>query len=355
MVREDLILGIETSCDDTGVSIIKTSITRDNPEEINLDILSNKLASQTELHDKYGGVVPELASREHLRSLLPLTKQAFFENNLNPSCLSIISVTTGPGLKGSLLTGLNFAAGLAAALKKPLIPINHLEGHILSAFIESKSHPKRNFPFLTLLISGGHTQIILAKQIGKYELLGETVDDSIGETFDKVSQELGFGYPGGPIIEKLALKGDPAKYPFPKPLLKKQGLNLSFSGLKTAVIREIVKCRTSKERHWKNNIAASLQNTVSILLASKIRDAITLTGTDSLVVSGGVAANNYIRKTLSNLCQGMQVNLRLPPKHLCADNGLMIAWAACLKSLFQEDYCIKELKVRPRWNIATRD
>ena len=355
MIREDLILGIETSCDDTGVSIIKTSISRDNPEEINLDILSNKLASQTELHDKYGGVVPELASREHLRSLLPLTKQALFESNIDPSCLSKIAVTTGPGLKGSLLTGLNFAAGLAAALKKPLIPINHLEGHVLSAFIESKSQPKRNFPFLTLLISGGHTQIILAKQIGKYELLGETVDDSIGETFDKVSQELGYGYPGGPIIEDLAQKGDPTKYPFPKPLLKKQGLNLSFSGLKTAVIREIIKCKTSKERYWENNIAASLQSTISTLLVSKIREAINLTGADSLVVSGGVAANHYIRKTLLSLCQSMQVNLRLPPKHLCADNGLMIAWAACLKSLLQEDYCIEELRVKPRWNIATRD
>ena len=355
MVREDLILGIETSCDDTGVSIIKTSIARDNPEEINLDILSNKLASQTELHDKYGGVVPELASREHLRSLLPLTKQALFESGLDPSCLSKIAVTTGPGLKGSLLTGLNFSAGLAAALKKPLIPINHLEGHVLSAFIESKSFPRRNFPFLTLLISGGHTQIILAKQIGKYELLGETVDDSIGETFDKVSQELGYGYPGGPMIEKLAKNGDPNKHLFPKPLIKKQGLNFSFSGLKTAVIREIMKYKTSKDRRWQNNIAASLQNTISILLASKIRDAITLTGTDSLVVSGGVAANYYIRETLSNLCQAMQVKLRLPPKHLCADNGLMIAWAACLKSLLQEDYCIEELKVRPRWNIATRD
>ena len=355
MVREDLILGIETSCDDTGVSIIKTSIARDNPEEINLDILSNKLASQTELHDKYGGVVPELASREHLRSLLPLTKQALFESNIEPSCLSKIAVTTGPGLKGSLLTGLNFSAGLAAALKKPLIPINHLEGHVLSAFIESKSFPERNFPFLTLLISGGHTQIILAKQIGKYELLGETVDDSVGETFDKVSQELGYGYPGGPIIEELAKKGDPTKHPFPKPLFKKQGLNFSFSGLKTAVIREIIKCKTSKDRYWQNNIAASLQNTISILLASKIRDAITLTGTESLVVSGGVAANHYIRGTLSSLCQAMQVKLRLPPKHLCADNGLMIAWAACLKSLLQEDYCIEEMKVRPRWNIATRD
>ncbi len=355
MVIEDLILGVETSCDDTGVAIIKTSIARDNPEEINLDILSNKLASQTELHVKYGGVVPELASREHLRSLLPLTKQALFESDLDPSYLSKIAVTTGPGLKGSLLTGLNFSAGLAAALKKPLIPINHLEGHVLSAFMESKSFPRRNFPFLTLLISGGHTQIILAKQIGKYELLGETVDDSIGETFDKVSQELGYGYPGGPMIEELAKKGDPNKHPFPKPLFKKQGLNFSFSGLKTAVIREIRKCKTSKDRYWQNNIAASLQNTISILLASKIRDAITLTGTDSLVVSGGVAANHYIRRTLSNLCLAMQVKLRLPPKHLCADNGLMIAWAACLKSLLQEDYCIEELKVRPRWNIAKRD
>ena len=355
MVREDLILGVETSCDDTGISIIKASTDRVNPDEIELEILSNKLASQTYLHDKYGGVVPELASREHLRSLLPLTKQALIESNLDPSCLSKIAVTTGPGLKGSLLTGLNFAAGLAAALKKPLIPINHLEGHVLSAFIKSKSFPRRNFPFLTLLISGGHTQIILAKQIGKYELLGETVDDSIGETFDKVSQELGYGYPGGPIIEELAKKGDPTKYLFPKPLFKKQGLNFSFSGLKTAVVREIIKCKTSKDRYWQNNIAASLQNTISILLASKIRDAITLTGTESLVVSGGVAANHYIRGTLSSLCQAMQVKLRLPPKHLCADNGLMIAWAACLKSLLQEDYCIEELRVRPRWNIATRD
>ena len=354
MVREDLILGIETSCDDTGVSIIKTSISRDNPEEINLDVLSNKLASQTELHEKYGGVVPELASREHLRSLLPLTKQALFESDLDLACLSKIAVTTGPGLKGSLLTGLNFAAGLASALKKPLIPINHLEGHVLSAFIESKSRPQCNFPFLTLLISGGHTQIILAKRIGEYELLGETVDDSIGETFDKVSKELGYGYPGGPIIEELAKKGDPTKYLFPKPLLKKQGLNFSFSGLKTAVIREIIKCKSSKERDWKNNIAASLQNTVSILLASKIRNAITLTGTDSLVVSGGVAANQHIRESLSNLCQAMQVNLRVPPKDLCTDNGLMIAWAACLKSILQENYHIEELKVRPRWNITTR-
>ena len=355
MVREDLILGIETSCDDTGVSIIKMSLAGDNCEEINLNILSNQLASQTELHDKYGGVVPELASREHLRSLLPLTKRALFESDLHPSCLSKIAVTTGPGLKGSLLTGLNFAAGLATALKKPLIPINHLEGHVLSAFIEAKSHPKRNFPFLTVLISGGHTQIILAKQIGEYELLGETVDDSIGETLDKVSQELGYGYPGGPIIEELAKKGDPAKYPFPKPLLKKQGLNLSFSGLKTAVIREIKKCKASEESYWKNNIAASLQNTVAVLLASKVKDAINLTGTDELVVSGGVAANNYIRETLLNLCQAMRVNLRLPPKHLCADNGLMIAWAAGLKSLLQEDYRIEELRVRPRWNIAMRN
>ena len=353
MVKEELILGIETSCDDTGVSIIKTSVNYHDPEQLTLDILSNRLASQTKLHNEYGGVVPELASREHLRSLLPLTNQALTESGITPNCLSRIAVTTGPGLKGSLLTGLNFASGLAAAVNKPLIPVNHLEGHILSAFINSKSYPKKNFPFLTLLISGGHTQIILAKQIGNYELLGETIDDSIGETFDKVSQELGYSYPGGPIIEELAQQGNPEKYNFPKPLLNKQGLNLSFSGLKNAVIREIIKSKSLNENVWENDIAASLQHTISAVLASKIKDAIVATGVKSLVVSGGVAANKKIRETLRKLCQSMQVSVRIPPRHLCTDNGLMIAWAGGVKSIFQEHCYPEDLKVRPRWGLGT--
>ena len=351
-MKEETILGIETSCDDTGISIIKTYVKGESPEELKLDILSNKLASQTVLHDAYGGVVPELASREHLKSLLPLTNQAISESNLHPEDLSKIAVTTGPGLKGSLLTGLNFAAGLAAGLGKPLISVNHLEGHILSAFIKPETKPRTYFPFLTLLISGGHTQIILAKKIGKYELLGETLDDSIGETFDKVSQELGFSYPGGPIIEQIAKRGDPKKYLFPKPLLKKQGLNFSFSGLKTAVIREIKKSKSLKNEAWKNDVAASLQHTISLILTTKIKEALALTGTNSLVVSGGVAANEEIRRELNHLCQSMQVSLTIPPKNLCTDNGLMIAWAAALKSTFYENFSSRDLRVRPRWKIT---
>jgi N6-L-threonylcarbamoyladenine synthase len=346
------ILGVETSCDDTGIAVLNLRPCEDNPKKINLTVLSNKLASQTDIHNEYGGVVPELASREHLRALLPLTEEAIRESKIDLPNLSHIAVTAGPGLKGSLLTGLNFSSGLAAALNIPVIPVNHLEGHVMAAFIDTQLgfEPTKAFPFLTLLISGGHTQIILAEEFGRYTLLGETLDDAVGEAFDKTSKLLGLGYPGGPEIERIAKAGNPRKFNFPKPLTDKKNLNFSFSGLKTAVSREIEKNRQGNNE-WQSDISASLQDTIANILCIKMKLAIELTNVKKVVVSGGVAANHQIRKSLSELCKSQNAVLIVPKPEICADNGLMIAWVGGLKAHY--DYPFDEvIKVLPRWNLT---
>jgi N6-L-threonylcarbamoyladenine synthase len=241
---------------------------------------------------------------------------------------------------------------LAAALNIPIIPVNHLEGHVMAAFIDTQLgfEPTKAFPFLTLLISGGHTQIILAEEFGRYTLLGETLDDAVGEAFDKTSKLLGLGYPGGPEIERIAKAGNPHKFNFPKPLTDKKNLNFSFSGLKTAVSREIEKNRQGNNE-WQSDIAASLQDTIANILCIKMKLAIELTNVKKVVVSGGVAANHKIRKNLSELCKSQNAVLIVPKPEICADNGLMIAWVGALKAHY--NYPFDEvIKVSPRWNLT---
>ncbi len=353
-MNKTCILGIETSCDETGVALL-TVETDQEKTTFSYTLHGERLASQISLHNNYGGVVPELASREHLKCLLSLTEDIFSKSKKNKHDLSGIAVTAGPGLNGALLVGTSFASGLAAALNLPVIPINHLEGHILAGFLDKKNEFSiDSFPFLVLLISGGHTQIISAKKLGNYNIIGESVDDAVGEAFDKTSQLMNLGYPGGPQIEKYAKLGDDKKILLPKPLCNRDTLNFSFSGLKTAVLMEIEKNKFNKDLNFKYDLAASLQSTISDILIIKTRLAIKKTNFKRVVVTGGVAANNVIKKKLTNLANELGVEIYTPPRPLCTDNGLMIAWAASIKILCG-NYKInsqKELIVSPRWSIS---
>ena len=347
------LLGIETSCDETGLALL--SVKSKTKNSFFCTLHGQKLASQVDLHNLYGGVVPELASREHLKSLFPLTEQLFMESGIAKEELNCIAFTAGPGLNGALLTGASFATGLAASLNLPVLPINHLEGHILSGFFSHNALCTLDlFPFLVLLVSGGHTQLISASGIGRYEVIGETIDDAVGETFDKASQLLGLGYPGGPAIEKLSKFGDDRVFSLPKPLLNDKSLNFSLSGLKTAFMLQTK--RISKDVNYnqlKCDLAASLQKTVSEILVAKSRAAIRSTGFKKLIFAGGVAANKNIRRTMLNLQKELEVDIFLPPANLCTDNGLMIAWAAALRLLSGKSSPVvaEKFDVRPRWPI----
>ena len=309
--RRMLILGIETSCDETAAAVVKDG----------KEILSNIISSQVDIHSKYGGVVPELACRNHIENLPVVIKQALDEAKTNMSALDSLAVTVGPGLIGALLLGVNTAKGIAYSLKKPLIPINHLEGHLLSIFLEDK-HPE--FPFVALIISGGHTDLYLVKDFMEYDVLGRTRDDAVGESFDKVARMLDLGYPGGPIIERTAKDGTSNDINFPRPMLVRGNFDFSFSGLKTSVRNFLA--NNGKEIN-KANVAAEFQEAVLDILSFKAFQAGENSGCKNLVVAGGVAANNFLRENLRKTAEKKKMNIFFPGHHLCTDNAAMVACA----------------------------
>ncbi len=338
-----IVLGIETSCDETSVSIVKKC-----KKDVYGHILSEQTLSQIKKHKKFGGVVPELASREHSQSISKLVKKTIESSKVELKSIDAIAATTGPGLLGALLIGTNYAKAMSLALNKPFISVNHLQGHVLAPRINKTI----TFPYLCLLVSGGHSQILLAKNFKKFEIIGETLDDSVGEVFDKISRMLGLGYPGGPIIEKLAKKSlGQFKFNLPKPLLKNKTFNFSFSGLKTSVRRIIEKGLSNKQKY---DLANEFQNVVSDCLISKVELAIKHLKKKRIkdfVLSGGVASNSFIREQFKKLCDENQLSFFVPEKKLCVDNATMIAWAG-LEIILSEKPANKiHLPPQPRWRI----
>jgi len=297
-----LILGIETSCDETGVALYDGRL------------LAQAVHSQVAMHEAYGGVVPELASRDHVRRLIPLTRAVLKEAGKRTEDLQGIGYTEGPGLAGALLVGASFARGLAYALGIPAIGVHHLEGHLLSPLLSERA-PR--FPFVALLVSGGHTQLMRVAGVGKYALLGETLDDAAGEAFDKTAKLLGLGYPGGPALERLAMKGAPGRYPLPRPMLASGNLDFSFSGLKTAVLTLV---KGEKEAAHADIARAFVEAIVEVLVAKCTR-ALETTGLDRLVVAGGVGANRQLREALDAQAKRRRFEVYYPEPALCTDNG----------------------------------
>jgi N6-L-threonylcarbamoyladenine synthase len=331
-----LTLGIETSCDETGVALYDSE----------RGILGDALHSQVELHALYGGVVPELASRDHIRRVVPLARQALAEARRELRDIDLIAYTEGPGLAGALLVGASVAAGLGIALGKPVVGIHHLEGHLLSPLL---ADPKPDFPFVALLVSGGHTQLMAVEGVGRYALLGETVDDAAGEAFDKTASLLGLGYPGGPALAAVAQGGDARRHAFPRPMIASDDLDFSFSGLKTAAMQCIRK--HPPDDRGRRDVAASFQAAVVDVLAAKCLRALDATGMDRLVVAGGVGANASLREVLVRETARVGARVFFPPLRLCTDNGAMIAFAATLR--FREAPAGSEtFAVRPRWDLA---
>ena len=329
------ILGIDTSCHETGIAIYNTE---------KQSIISEQLFSQASKHAEYGGVVPELASRDHLIKIIPLIKLTLEEAKLEFSDLDGIAYTAGPGLRGPLLIGASIAKSLAFSLKIPSIGIHHMEAHLLINLLED---PAPKFPFLTLLISGGHCLLINAKELGSYEIVGQTIDDAVGEAFDKVSKLLELGYPGGPLIEKLAQSGDSSAFSFPRPMINKDNLDFSFSGLKTAVFYTLKDTKVINKQ-IKANIAASFQDAVADTLLIKSKKALEETKQNELVIGGGVASNKYIRK---KLVEGLKDNkIYFPPLERCTDNGAMVAFAGSFY-LSNNNQARNDL-VRPKWPLS---
>ncbi len=329
------VLGIESSCDESGVAVFDGA----------RGLLAHRLYSQTAMHGDYGGVVPELASRDHIQRILPLIRDTLAAADCGLDSLDGIAYTAGPGLAGALLVGAGIARGLAYALDIPAVGVHHLEGHLLSPLL-SREPPA--FPFVALLVSGGHTQIMQVAGVGRYELLGETLDDAAGEAFDKTAQLLGLGYPGGPAISRLADAGDAARYALPRPMLGSGDLNFSFSGLKTAVA-------TLRRKHPEDataaDIAAAFQAAMCDILAAKSLDALRRTASRRLVVAGGVGANRQLRAALAAGCESLGARVYFPELDLCTDNGAMIAYAGAMR--LREGAKLAAFEVRPRWDLAS--
>ena len=333
-----LILGIETSCDETGVALYDT---REG-------LLGEALHSQADLHALYGGVVPELASRDHVRRLLPLARSVLEASGTGIGEVDLVAYTQGPGLGGALLVGASVAAGIALALGKPAVGIHHLEGHLLSPLL---AEPRPEFPFVALLVSGGHTQLMRVDGVGRYALLGETQDDAAGEAFDKTATLLGLGYPGGPALAKLAESGDPARFDFPRPMMSSGNLDFSFSGLKTAVLTRLRRLGELDQR-TRADLAASFQAAIVDVLAAKCVEALQREGLQTLVVAGGVGANAMLRERLGNDAARMGARVHFPPLRLCTDNGAMIAFAAALKYADAAPAAASDFAIFPRWDLA---
>lgn len=306
------VLGIETSCDETGIAIYDSE----------QGLIAQQLYSQVAMHAEYGGVVPELASRDHVRKLLPLVEETFKQAHIDKSSITGIAYTAGPGLAGALLVGACFARALAYAWNIPAVGVHHLEGHLLSPMLEN---PAPQFPFLALLVSGGHTLLAEVKGIGDYKILGESLDDAAGEAFDKTAKIMGLEYPGGPRLAKLAQFGDPKHYHFPRPMLDRPGLDFSFSGLKTHVLHTWQ--ASNQDEDTQKNIAASFQQAVVDVLVKKSLRAIEQTHYKTLVVAGGVGANLSLREQLTSSAEKLNCQVFFPRIEFCTDNGAMIAFA----------------------------
>jgi N6-L-threonylcarbamoyladenine synthase len=329
------ILGIETSCDETGVAIYHSQH----------GLIHHLLYSQIEMHSEYGGVVPELASRDHIRKLIPLVKQLLSESELTQTDITAIAYTAGPGLMGALLVGAATAQSLAFAWQIPAVAVHHMEGHLLAPMLE-ENPPE--FPFVALLISGGHTLLVKVENVGNYELLGESLDDAAGEAFDKTAKLLGLHYPGGVKLSELAKFGQ-ARFQFPRPMTDRPGLDFSFSGLKTFALNTFQ--NSEKTDQDKADIALAFQNAVADTLAIKCRRALQQTGLKTLVVAGGVSANTQIRATLTEMLEKENGQIFFPRPEFCTDNGAMIAYAGYQRFLMGQ---IQDLEIfaRPRWAMS---
>ena len=339
------ILGIESSCDETGVALVEAGPSG-TPT-----LLAQALHSQIDMHQAYGGVVPELASRDHIRRVLPLTRQVMQEAGAALADIDLVAYTRGPGLAGALLVGAGVACSLAAALGRPVVGVHHLEGHLLSPFL-SADPPQ--FPFVALLVSGGHTQLMHVRDVGHYELLGETIDDAAGEAFDKSAKLMGLGYPGGPALARLAEFGDASTFALPRPLLHSGNLDFSFAGLKTAVRTQLMKLGSNVCEQARAHLAASTQQAIVDVLVRKSVAALEATGLERMVVAGGVGANAALRQQLNAACKRRGARVHYPELALCTDNGAMIALAAAMRlqrglATPQPDH---GCSVLPRWDLA---
>lgn len=340
-----IILGFESSCDETGVAAVCTE----------RGLLAHALHTQIAMHQEYGGVVPELASRDHIRRVVPLTRQVLADAGLQMSDIGAVAYTAGPGLAGALLVGASVAQSFAWSRGLPAIGIHHLEGHLLSPML---ADPRPDFPFIALLVSGGHTQLMRVDGVGRYELLGETLDDAAGEAFDKSAKLMGLGYPGGPALAKLAGSGDASRFDLPRPMLHSGDLDFSFSGLKTAVLTR-VKAAEQQEGgltdQARADLAAATQAAIVEVLAAKSIRALKQTGLRRLVVAGGVGANQLLRAKLDAALKPLRARAYFPPLELCTDNGAMIAFAAAERvkaGLATLDASAHSFTVKPRWDLA---
>ena len=343
MSKKPLILGIESSCDETAASLITEN------EQGLTKVLSNIISSQVNVHKEFGGVVPELAARSHIEKIDLIVKKAIDQSGKKIEDIDAIASTAGPGLVVCLSVGLSFGKALAASLKKPFIAVNHLEGHALSPKINSKI----NYPYLLLLISGGHSQYLSVQGLGKYKRLGTTIDDALGEAFDKTAKLLGIEFPGGPQIEVLAKKGDPEKYSLPKPILNRGGCNLSFAGLKTAILKISKEIKTDQEKY---DLAASFHKTIEEIINKKTKIAFkefekeNKVKEKAFVVAGGVAANERIRSLLVNLCEQNNYKSIFPKIELCGDNAAMIALVG-LEKFKLKKFNTLDYPAKPRWSL----
>ena len=334
MARKNLItLGIESSCDETGIGIYTS---KDG-------LISHKLFSQVKLHEEYGGVVPELASRDHIQKTIPLIKDALYDRGVQLHELTGIAYTAGPGLSGALLVGSSIAQSLAWGLDIPALGVHHMEGHLLAPLLETN---KPSFPFVALLVSGGHTLLVEVLRIGEYKILGESLDDAVGEGFDKTAKILGLGYPGGPALANLAKKGDKNRFTFPKPMTDRPGLDFSFSGLKTYARNTFIDFPNEKA-----NIAKAFEVAATETLTIKCKRAIKQTGFKTLVVSGGVSANISLRESLDKMGVENKVKVFYPALNFCTDNGAMIALAGHYRFLAGQSNDNYEISIKPRWSL----
>lgn len=339
-----IIIGFESSCDETGVALVCTE----------RGLLAHALHSQIEMHQEYGGVVPELASRDHIRRIIPLTREVFKQAGVGMDDIGAVAYTAGPGLAGALLVGASVAQSFAWGRQLPAIPIHHLEGHLLSPLL---AQPQPEFPFVALLVSGGHTQLMQVEGVGRYTLLGETLDDAAGEAFDKSAKLMGLGYPGGPALSKRAEQGNPALHELPRPMLHSRDLDFSFSGLKTAVLTRV---RALEREHGAlsdthlADLAAATEAAIVDVLAAKALKAVKQSGVKRLVVAGGVGANRHLRQQLTETMQRKGGEVFFPPLEFCTDNGAMIAFAAAQRvkaGLVDLNDNSHAFTIRPRWDL----
>ena len=334
-----IVLGIESSCDETGIALFDSD----------RGLLSHTLHSQIELHADYGGVVPELASRDHIRYLVPLIEQALQRAAIDKTMLHGVAYTAGPGLIGALMSGASVGRALAWALSIPAVEVHHMEGHLLAPMLEE--NPPQ-FPFVALLVSGGHTLLSHVKGIGQYELLGQSLDDAVGEAFDKTAKLLGLGYPGGPALAAMAEKGEHGRYKFPRPMVDRPGLDFSFSGLKTFALNTMQNAASAGELTWqdKADISLAFEEAVVDTLKIKCRRALEQQQCQRLVVAGGVGANKRLRSTLAEMVGQLGGELYFPAIEFCTDNGAMIAQAGCLRLMAGESQPL-EIDARARWSM----